>query len=73
LPVNDAAGDPSTVLNDLETTLLAGDISKQTHDTIAARLQDPAIAQRKLDDASRAPNTAMIEGLLLGSPEFQRR
>jgi uncharacterized protein (DUF1800 family) len=73
LPANDASADPSAVLNDLESTLLAGDISKQTHDTIAARLQDPAIAQRKLDDASHAPNTAMIQGLLLGSPEFQRR
>ena len=72
LPAKDAAADPPEVLNDLESTLLAGDISKQTHDTIAARLQDPTIAQRKLD-SSRAPNTAMIEGLLLGSPEFQRR
>jgi len=73
LPANDTTANPPAVLNDLEGTLLAGDISKQTHDTIAARLQDPAIAQRKLDDASRPPNTAMIEGLLLGSPEFQRR
>ena len=73
LPANDTTADPPAVLNDLESTLLAGDISKQTHDTIAARLQDPAIAQRKLDDASRAPNMATIEGLLLGSPEFQRR
>jgi uncharacterized protein (DUF1800 family) len=73
LPTNDTTADPPAVLNDLESTLLAGDISKQTHDTIAARLQDPAIAQRKLDDASRAPNMATIEGLLLGSPEFQRR
>jgi uncharacterized protein (DUF1800 family) len=56
-----------------ESALLAGDISKQTHDTIAARLQDPKIAQRKLDDPVRPPNVAMIEGLLLGSPEFQKR
>src|SRR5882762_6494588 len=41
LPVKDTAADPPEVLNDLEKTLLAGDISKQTHDTIAARLQDP--------------------------------
>ena len=73
LPANDATADPPEVLNDLEATLLAGDISKQTHDTISARLQDPKIAQRKLDDAAHGANTAMIEGLLLGSPEFQRR
>jgi len=73
LPANDAAADPPEVLNDLEATLLAGDVSKQTHDTISAKLQDPKIAHRKLDDAARGANTAMIEGLLLGSPEFQRR
>jgi Protein of unknown function (DUF1800) len=57
----------------LEKALLDGDVSKQTHDTIAARLQDPKIAERRLDDPARPPNVAMIEGLLLGSPEFQRR
>jgi uncharacterized protein (DUF1800 family) len=73
LPANDMTADAPQVLNDLESTLLAGDVSKQTHDTIASRLQDPKIAERKLDDPARAPNVAMIEGLLLGSPEFQRR
>lgn len=57
----------------LETTLLEGDVSNQTHETITSRLQDPAITQRKLDDPARPPDVAMIEGLLLGSPEFQKR
>jgi len=65
--------DAEQTLADLESTLLAGDVSKQTHDTIAAELQDPKIAQRKLDDPKHAPNAGMIAGLLLGSPEFQRR
>ena len=73
LPTNDIAADASQVLNDLESMLLAGDVSKQTHDTIASRLQDPKIAERRLDDPAHVPNVAMIEGLLLGSPEFQRR
>lgn len=60
-------------LGALESSLLAGDVSQQTHDTIMARLQDPKISQRKLDDPARPPNTPMITGLLLGSPEFQRR
>ena len=68
-----ASTDPEQTLTSLENTLLAGDVSKQTHDTIASRLEDPKITQRKLDDASRPPNVSMIEGLLLGSPEFQRR
>ena len=65
--------DSQQALVGLENTLLAGDISQQTHQVISARLQDPKISRRKLDDPPRAPNLAMIEGLLLGSPEFQRR
>ncbi len=65
--------DPQQVLTALQNTLLAGDISKQTHDVISARLQDSQISRRKLDDPARPPNLALIAGLLLGSPEFQRR
>ena len=68
-----APADPQQTLAVLENTLLVGDVSKQTHETIAARLQDPKISQRKLDDPARPPNVGIIEGLLLGSPEFQRR
>jgi uncharacterized protein (DUF1800 family) len=57
----------------LENNLLAGDVSKQTHDTIAAQLNDPKISPRRLDDPARPPNVGGIAGLLLGSPEFQRR
>ena len=65
--------DPQQTLAMLENTLLVGDVSKQTHDTIASRLQDPRISQRALDDPARPPNVAIISGLLLGSPEFQRK
>jgi uncharacterized protein (DUF1800 family) len=65
--------DPQQALTALEDLLLAGDISKQTHETISKQLDDPKISQRKLDDASRPPNAAAIAGLILGSPEFQRR
>jgi uncharacterized protein (DUF1800 family) len=57
----------------LENNLLEGNVSQQTHGTIAARLQDPAISRRRLDDPARPPDVAMMEGLLLGSPEFQKR
>jgi hypothetical protein len=60
-------------LTSLENSLLEGDVSKQTHDTVSARLNDPVISQRRLDDPARTPDVSMIEGLLLGSPEFQRR
>ncbi len=48
----------------LENSLLDGDISKQTHDTIASRLQN---------NPPQPVNVSAIEGLILGSPEFQRR
>jgi len=65
--------DPQAALATLENTLLEGDVSQQTHDTIAKQLQDPQISGRKLDGPVRPPNVNTIEGLLLGSPEFQRR
>jgi uncharacterized protein (DUF1800 family) len=65
--------DPLQTLASLENSLLAGDISKQTHDTISKQLDDPKISQRRLDDPKRPPNVAVITGLILGSPEFQRR
>jgi uncharacterized protein (DUF1800 family) len=65
--------DPQQALATLESSLLAGDISKQTHDTISKQLEDPKISQRQLDDPKRPPNVAAIAGLILGSPEFQRR
>jgi uncharacterized protein (DUF1800 family) len=72
-----AAGDQPWDLNQtlasLEASLLGGNVSKQTHETISAQLRDPSITGRKLDDPARPPNLAVIEGLLLGSPDFQRR
>ena len=65
--------DPQRTLVSLEDSLLLGDVSQQTHDVINAQLQDPKISRRKLDDPGRPPNAGVIEGLLLGSPEFQRR
>ncbi len=65
--------DAQQTLAALENSLLSGDISKQTHDTISKQLEDPKISQRRLDDPKRPPNIAAITGLILGSPEFQRR
>jgi hypothetical protein len=65
--------DSTQVLAALENALLAGDVSEQTHGSIAARLEDPKISQRKVDDPMRPADITTIAGLLLGSPEFQRR
>jgi uncharacterized protein (DUF1800 family) len=68
-----APPDATGTLGLLETELAGGDVSQQTHDTIVKQLDDPQIAKRRLDDASGPPNVAVITGLLLGSPEFQKR
>ena len=65
--------DAQQALATQENSLLSGDVSRQTHDTISKQLEDPKITQRRLDDPKRAPNLAAITGLILGSPEFQRR
>ena len=72
-PAPTRSEDPRQTLIELENNLLAGEVSQQTHDVISARLQDAKISRRKLDDPARPPNVSLIAGLLLGSPEFQRR
>jgi uncharacterized protein (DUF1800 family) len=73
LQLAQGAPDPQHALARLEASLLGGDVSRQTHETISKQLEDPKITQRRLDDPARAPNVGAIEGLILGSPEFQRR
>jgi uncharacterized protein (DUF1800 family) len=65
--------DPATVQARVESAVLHGDVSAQTHATIAAKLDDPQITGRKLDDTARPVNSGALIGLMLGSPEFQRR
>jgi len=57
----------------LEASLLAGDVSKNTHDTILKQMEDPQVTGMRLDDPARPPNVGVLAGLLMGSPEFQRR
>ena len=68
-----APADAEAALAALEQGILAGDVSPQTHAVLQKQLNDPRIAQRKLDDANMKPNYGAIAGLIMGSPEFQRR
>jgi hypothetical protein len=65
--------DTTAALAVIENTILAGDISSQTHAVIEKQLNDPQITRRKLDDTSKPPDYGVIAGLIMGSPEFQRR
>lgn len=75
--------DASLTLSAMEAKLLAADVSQQTHDSITAQLaahpkkSEPDQPDKKPSGkpvaAPRPPDASMIAGLLLGSPEFQRR
>jgi uncharacterized protein (DUF1800 family) len=76
--------DATLTLSTLETSLIAGGVSNQTHDSIAAQIEaakqngaqpkaDKKGGPRKAADTARPPDVSTIAGLLLGSPEFQRR
>ena len=68
-----APQDAASALAMMESAILAGDISLQTHSVIEKQLQDPQVTGRKLDDPQKNPNYGAIAGLIMGSPEFQRR
>jgi uncharacterized protein (DUF1800 family) len=68
-----APADPAAALAALEHSILAGDVSPQTHAVMQKQLNDPQISQRRLDDTNKKPNYGAIAGLIMGSPEFQRR
>jgi uncharacterized protein (DUF1800 family) len=73
--------DATVALSTMETRLLAADVSKQTHDSIVAQIESPsknaaasATGTKPVPpDANRPTDASTIAGLLLGSPEFQKR
>lgn len=70
---NQLPADSTGALARFESSLLDGDVSKQTHTTILNQLNDPQAAARNNVPNSQGTNMRLIAGLLLGSPEFQRR
>ena len=69
----DTAANPHATLDRAILVLLGSPASQETRDTLEKQLDDPQILQASLDDKIKQVNTAMIAGLVLGSPEFQRR
>jgi uncharacterized protein (DUF1800 family) len=65
--------DATATLSKMEARILASDVSKQTHDSIVAQLEAPAKDVDKKDKTPKPSDTSTMAGLLLGSPEFQRR
>jgi uncharacterized protein (DUF1800 family) len=65
--------DASKALDRAIEVFLAGQISPQTRATLEKQLSDPQVVQATLDDRVERVDAGMIAGLVLGSPEFQRR
>ena len=65
--------DPGAALARSIQIFLDGQISQSTQETLEARLKDPQILQARLDDPVKQVNEGLIVGLVLGTPEFQRR
>jgi uncharacterized protein (DUF1800 family) len=64
---NATLSNSSETLSALEADLLAGGVSLQTHDSILAQVQMQG------NNVPRPSDVSMIAGLLVGSPEFQRK
>ena len=69
----DVTADPQLAMDRIETVFLAGQVSDATRATLNQETTDPQIAGAKLDAPSKKVNVSLITGLVLGSPEFQKR
>ncbi len=69
----DAAGNPKQGLDRAIAAFLAGQVSPGTRATLEKQLGDPQVLQATLDDSFRRADVGVIAGLVLGTPEFQRR
>jgi uncharacterized protein (DUF1800 family) len=69
----EASKDPNAALARSIQIFLDGQITPSTQTTLEARLKDPQILQARLDDPVKQVNEGLVVGLVLGTPEFQRR
>jgi uncharacterized protein (DUF1800 family) len=65
--------DAHAALDAALTVFLGGEVSNETRETLEKQLDTPQVLQAKLDDPVQKVNANLIAGLVLGSPEFQRR
>jgi uncharacterized protein (DUF1800 family) len=69
----DISSDPKLALDRAVETFLGGQVSTGTRATLDARVMDPQVIHARLDDPVRQVDLGVITGLVLGTPEFQRR
>jgi uncharacterized protein (DUF1800 family) len=69
----DVGANPHLALDRVESEFLAGQVSDSTRETLEKEMTEPRILGAKLDDPVTHVNVSLITGLVLGSPEFQKR
>jgi uncharacterized protein (DUF1800 family) len=69
----DAGANPQLALDRIESEFLARQVSDSTRATLEKEMEEPRILGAKLDDPVTQINVSLITGLVLGSPEFQKR
>jgi uncharacterized protein (DUF1800 family) len=69
----DSVADSKQILDRAVQLFLGGQAATTTVETLQKKLDDPQVVQAKLDDPIRQVDRAMVTGLVLGAPEFQRR
>jgi Protein of unknown function (DUF1800) len=70
---DDVTSDPKRALDRTIDEFLAGQISSASRTTLEKESSDPQVLRAKLDDPVRQLDLGVLTGLVLGSPEFQRR
>jgi uncharacterized protein (DUF1800 family) len=69
----EAHSNPQQALDQAIHVFLGGAVSQQSRETLEAKMHDPQVLRASLDDPVRQVDLGMVAGLVLGSPEFQRR
>ncbi|HVS86724.1 MAG TPA: DUF1800 domain-containing protein [Candidatus Acidoferrum sp.] len=69
----ESAMDPKTALDRAVGVFLGGQAAATTVETLQKQLDNPQVLQAKLDDPVKQVDLGVVAGLVLGSPEFQRR
>jgi uncharacterized protein (DUF1800 family) len=64
---------PREKLDRAIAVLLSGEVSPETRKTLETQMSNPQVLRASLDDPVTQVNDGLIAGLVLGSPEFQRR
>jgi uncharacterized protein (DUF1800 family) len=70
---SDFGHDPKLALDRATDTFLGGQISAASRATLEKEASDPQVVRAKLDDPIQQIDLGVIAGLVLGTPEFQRR